>query len=131
MPEDDPEFQGLLEEEEEGAYPNISAEFLGVELESEEADYLAVTDEPEPDFEQLAATALDNAGIDPQDCLCTAQAAQAAAAGNQWRGPALVEANEDEIVYKITFDLPDAGLAGGNVVQDDTPPPPTGGGIHH
>ncbi len=36
----------------------------------------------------------------------------------------MVEADEDKIVYKITFDLPDAGLAGGNVVPDDTPPPP-------
>ncbi len=43
-----------------------------MELESEETDYAAVTDEPEPDFEQLATTALDNAGIDPQDCHCTA-----------------------------------------------------------
>ncbi len=75
----------------------------------------------------MAAVALDNAGIDPQDhlCTCTAQAAQAAAAAGLARGgPALVEPNEDKIVYEITFDLPDAGLAGGNVVPDDTPPPP-------
>jgi hypothetical protein len=116
VPEDDPEFQGLLDEEEEAAYPNISAEPPGVELKSEEADYSAVTDEPEPDFEQLATTALDNAGIDPQDCLCAAQAAQAAAAGDQQRGPALVEADDNKIVYEITFNLPNAGLAGENVV---------------
>jgi hypothetical protein len=67
-----------------------------VELESEETDYVAVTDEPEPDFEQLAATALDNAGIDPQDRLCAAQAAVAAAPLRA--GPALVEANDDKIV---------------------------------
>jgi hypothetical protein len=125
VPEDDPEFQGLLENEEEAAYPDISTEPPGVELESQEADYVAVTDDPEPDFKQLAAAALDNAGIDPQDCLCTAQAAQAAAAaGSAQGGPALVEVDEDKIVYKITFNLPDAGLAGGNVVPDDTPPPP-------
>ena len=59
MPEDDPEFQGLLEDEEEAAYPDISAEPPGVELKSEEADFSAVTDDPEPDFEQLAAAALD------------------------------------------------------------------------
>jgi hypothetical protein len=46
VPEDDPEFQGLLEGDEEAAYPDISAEPPGVELESEEADYAAVTDEP-------------------------------------------------------------------------------------
>jgi hypothetical protein len=95
-----------------------------VELEPEEMDCAAVTDEPEPDFEQLAATALDNAGIDLQDCLHAAQAAAAAAPLRV--GPTLVEANDDEIVYEITFDLPDAGLAGANVFQDDAPPPPAG-----
>ncbi len=125
MSEDDPEFQGLLENKVEAAYPNISAEPLGVELESQEADYAAVTDDPEPDFKQLATAALDNAGIDPQDRLCMAQAVQAAgAAGSAQGGPALVEVNEDKIVYEIKFDFLDAGLAGGNVVPDDTPPPP-------
>jgi hypothetical protein len=79
VPEDDPEFQGLLEDNKEAAYPDISAEPPGVELESEETNYAAVTDEPEPDFGQLAATALVNAGIDPQDHICTAQATAAAA----------------------------------------------------
>jgi hypothetical protein len=125
VPEDDPEFQGLLKEDKEAAYPDISAEPPGVELESEEADYAAVTDEPEPDFEQLATTTLDNAGINPQDCLCAAQAA--AAAASLRAEPALVEANEDKIVYEITFNLPDAGLTDGNVIQDDTPPPPAAG----
>jgi hypothetical protein len=119
--EDDPEFQGLLEDNKEAAYPDISAEPPGVELESEEADYASVTDEPEPNFEKLAATPLDNAGINPQDCLCAAQAAAAAAPLRA--EPALVEADDDEIVYKITFDLPDMGLAGGNVIQGNTPPP--------
>jgi hypothetical protein len=123
VPEDDPEFQGLLEEDKEAAYPDISAEPPGVELESEETDYAAVTDEPEPDFEQSAATALDNAGIDPQDCLRAAQAAAAAALLRV--GPALVEADDNEIVCKITLDLPNAGLAGGNVIQDNASPPPT------
>jgi hypothetical protein len=125
VPEDDPEFQGLLEEDEEAAYPDISAEPPGVELDSEEADYAAATDEPEPDFEQLATTALDNAGIDPQDCLHAAQAAAAAALLRA--EPALVEADEEEIVYEITFDLPNAGLTGSNVIQDNTPPPPVAG----
>ena len=51
VPEDDPEFQGLLKDEEEAAYPDISAELPGVELESKEVNYLAVTDEPVPNFE--------------------------------------------------------------------------------
>ena len=131
VPEDDPEFQGLLEDVEEAAYPDIKAEPPGVELESDKVDFSAVTDDPEPDFEQLAAAALDNAGINPQDRLHAAQAAHtaaeaaraAAAAAFEQRGPALVEANQNEIVYKITFDLPDAGLIGGNAV----PPPPAPG----
>ncbi len=122
VPEDDPEFQGLLEDDKEVAYPDISTKPPGVELESVDMDYVAVTDEPEPDFEQLAATALDNAGINPQDCFRTAQAAAAAALLRV--GPALVEADDDKIVYKINFNLPDAGLAGGNVIQDNTLPPP-------
>jgi hypothetical protein len=69
VPEDDPKFQGLLKDEDEAAYPNISAELPGVELESKEVDYTAVTNEPVPNFEQLAATALNNAGINPQDRL--------------------------------------------------------------
>ncbi len=106
-----------------------------MELESEEADFSAVKDDPEPDFEQLAAAALDNAGINPQDRLHAAQAAHtaaeaaraaAAAAFEQW-GPALVEANQDKIVYKITFDLPDACLIGGNAVPVNVPPPPASG----
>jgi hypothetical protein len=106
VPEDDPEFQGLLKDEEEAAYPDISAEPPGVELELEEADFSAVTDDPEPDFEQLAAAALDNAGINPQDRLHAAQAAQtaaaaahaAAAADFEQRGPYLVGANQDKIM---------------------------------
>jgi hypothetical protein len=117
IPEDDPEFQGLLEDKEEAAYPNISAELPGVELESEEVNYAAVTDEPVPDFEQLAATTLNNAGINPQDSLCAARVA----AGRT--GPTLVEAEDDEIVYEITFDLQDAGLDGGNIVPNDAPAP--------
>ncbi len=53
VPEDDPEFQGLLDlldDEEEAAYPEISAELPGVELEEEQRDFTPVTDEPEADF---------------------------------------------------------------------------------
>jgi hypothetical protein len=60
----------------------------------------------------LAAAALDNAGIVPHDRLRDARAAQEAG-GNLTNpaGPAVVEADDDEIVYEIIFDLPDAGLA--------------------
>jgi hypothetical protein len=67
VPEDNPEFQGLLEEEEAAAYPDISAELPGVKLESEEEDFKVVMDEPTPDFAHLAAVALENAGIDPDE----------------------------------------------------------------
>ena len=80
-------------------------------LEDEEADLQIVTDDPEPDFAELAAAALDNAGIDASDCL---QAAQQATLPHP--GLALIKANDDKIVYEITFDLPDAGLAANNVV---------------
>ena len=137
VPEDDPEFQGLLEDEEEAAYPDISAEPPGVELESEETNFSIVTDDLEPDFKQLAAVALDNAGINPQDHLHAAQVAHtvaeaaraAAAAAFKHRGPALVEANQDEILYEITFDLPDAGLIRGNAVTLHPPPPAPGANI--
>ncbi len=35
----------------------------------------------------------------------------------------MVEAKDNKIVYEITFDLPDAGLDGGNIVPDDAPAP--------
>ncbi len=80
-------------------------------LEDEEADLQVVTDKPEPDFAELAATALDNAGIDANNCL---QATQQAPLPRP--GLALIEATDDKIVYEITFDIPDAGLAANNVV---------------
>ncbi len=73
VPEDDPKFQGLLEET--AQYPDIPAKLPGVELEREIEDNQVVTDEPESDFAELVAAALENAGIDPQDRLRSAQAA--------------------------------------------------------
>ncbi len=70
MPEDDPEFQGLLEETADTAvYPDISAELTGVLLEEQEQDFQPLTDEPEPDFQDLAGNALYNAGIDTDEAL--------------------------------------------------------------
>ncbi len=97
--EDDPDFQGLLEEP--VPYPDLSAELPGVLLEDEEADLEVIIDKPEPDFAELATAALDNAGIDANDHL---QAAQRATLPHP--GPALIKANDDKIVYEITFDMP-------------------------
>ena len=113
VPEDDSELQRLLEEEEDTApYPDISAEPPGVELELEESDFQLITDDPEPHFCELAAAAFDNAGINPIGRIHAARGhvAAAAAAAAETAGPRLVEAEEDEIVYEITLDLPDAGL---------------------
>ena len=80
-----------------------------MELETEEQDYAPVLDEPETDFRELAEAALHNAGINANDWIQTARvaAARVTADGNK---PAVGETDEDEIVYKITFDLPDTGL---------------------
>ncbi len=40
----------------------------------------------------------------------------------------MVEADDDKIIYQITFDLLDAGLDGGNVVPNDAPAPHPNGG---
>jgi hypothetical protein len=117
LPEDDPKFQGLLEEEESMACPDVSAELPGVELESEEEDFQEVTDKPTPDFANLAATALENAEIDPNERICQAREAMADVALGV-RLPAIVKANEDKVMYKITFHLPDAGL-GMNAIPPD------------
>ncbi len=99
-------------------YPDISAELPGVELEDDEQDFQTVMADPEPEFQELAGAALHNAGID------AAGAIQQARANNlsQAQGPALVEADEDELVYEITFDIPDAGL----LPADDDPGEPLG-----
>ncbi len=103
------EWTGLLEEDEAAPYPNLSAEPPGVELEHEEAKFTAITKEDEPDFWAFAVAALDNAGIDPDVRIPAANNYINNNAVQQ--GPAFIEADQDKIVYEITFDLPDAGLA--------------------
>ncbi len=68
IPKDDPDFQGLLEEEEEVAVdPDITTGLPGVMLD-DEIDYTAaVVEDNEPNFRDLAAIALNNVGIDPQE----------------------------------------------------------------
>ncbi len=107
--EDDTDFQGLLEDEEEAIYPDVSAELPGVELKAEERDFTPVSDEPEADFRELAAAALHNAGINTKEQLRAAQEAVSDAPVDVHR-PAVIEADEDKIVYEITFDLPNAVL---------------------
>ncbi len=112
VPEDNPDFQGLLDnKEKEAIYPDISAELPGVELEEDKGAYQTVTNKPEEKFRDMAAVALNNTGIDPDARLCPAyQIAEDAREHNGARGPAVVEANDNEIVYEVTFDLPDVDL---------------------
>ena len=68
--EDDEELQGLLEYE-EAPYPDISAELPGIELERNQTNdqtdgpTRTIDKEPEPDIEELAAGAPENADIRP------------------------------------------------------------------
>ncbi len=107
VPVDNPAFQSLLKEE-EAVYPNITAELPGVPLEEEIIDHRAVTDKDEPNFRVFAARALDNANINPAAQLWATRVAEAQPVAP---GPALIDADGDKIVYKLTFYLPDVGLA--------------------
>ena len=110
VPEDDDDFQGLLEDKEEAAlYPDISAELPGV-VEEEEKEFQTILDEPEPDFWDMATAALHNAGIDDNEMIRAGRARALAAAHVVQQGAALVEADEDKLMYEITFDIPDKGL---------------------
>ena len=122
VPEDDPDFQGLLEEP--APYLDLSSDLPGVALEDEEVDLQVMTDEPKPDFAELAAAALNNAGINADECIQAAQRdanerIQAAQCANLDPGPTLIEANNNEIVYEITFNMPDDGLIMDNVAPAD------------
>jgi hypothetical protein len=77
-------------------------------------------DDLEPDFCEIVVAALDNAGIEPAKRL---QAARNCVAVSMNAGPRLVEENEDEIIYEITLDLPDAGF-GQNVIPPNVPASP-------
>ncbi len=98
--------------EEKAPFHDVSAELPGVILEEEEeGGHQVVTDKLNSAFETLAAAALDNAGIDTAKQIRAARAtsdlAARAHATTQAEGPRLIKANEDKIVYEITFDLPD------------------------
>jgi hypothetical protein len=107
----------LLEEKEKVAvHLNIPAEHPGVMLEDKMDNAAVVVEDDKPDFWDLAAIAFDNAGIDPQEQLRAAQTAVAAPIPLPNGGPAIIDAKEDKIVYELTSDFPDAGLA-----QNDGP----------
>ena len=74
-------------------------------MESEEHDFTPITDEPEEDFRDLAEAALHNAGIDANQRIWAALDA-----GTGQQAPAVIEPENIKIVYKVMFDLPDAGL---------------------
>jgi len=108
----------LDENEDTAVYPDIGAELSGVELEEDEQDFQTVTVEPDPDFHELAGAALHNAGIDAagairrarENDLSQAQGPPLMQAQGPPLMPPLVEANDDELVFEITFDIPEAGL---------------------
>ena len=52
---------------------------------------------------------MHNVGINADNAVQVAQAR--AAMKVEWHGPALVEADDDKIVYEITVDIPAAGLS--------------------
>ncbi len=79
-----------------------------MELESEEADFQVVMDKPEPNFAKLAAAALDNARIGPDYRLQHMVAN--AVLGADAPLPAIVEADDKEVIYEMMFDHPDVGL---------------------
>ncbi len=114
VPKDNPDFQGLLDDP--APYPDLSDELPGVPLEDKDVDLQVVSDDPEPDFAELAAAALDNAGINANDCI------QAAQQANLNPGLTLIKVDDNEIVYEITFDMPDDGLIADNVVPAEDAP---------
>jgi hypothetical protein len=90
-----------------------------VELEIEEQDFKVASEEPEPDFADLVAMVLNNAGINPSSRLQRTHDLVGVPACNA-RLPAIAEADEDKVVYEITFDLPNAGLTN-KVAPPDEP----------
>jgi hypothetical protein len=64
--QDDPNLQGLLEEEgeHEAIYPNVMAELQGVPMEDDFEDCPAMVLDNEPYFWVMATRALKNVGID-------------------------------------------------------------------
>ncbi len=94
----------LDDREETATYPDVSAELPGVELKAEEHEYQMVTEEPAPDFRDLAGAVLHNAGINADMMIQNARGEK-----REMMDLAVIERGEDEIVYELTLELPDAG----------------------
>ncbi len=84
----------------------------------------------EPDLWEMAARALEIAGIN-QDARLRGAQDLAVEHLVPMKGLALIDTNEDKVIYELTFDLPDAGLQQaailqGNIaiIEPDVPPPP-------
>ena len=77
---------------------------------TKEREFQTILDEPEPDFRDMAAAALHNAGIDGDKTIQVGRARALAAAHAVQQGAAVIEADENELVYEITFDIPDEGV---------------------
>ena len=58
----------------------------------------------------MAAAPLHNTGIDGNKTIQAGQAQALAAAHTIQRGAAVIEADENELVYEITCDVPDKGV---------------------
>ena len=58
----------------------------------------------------MATAALHNAGIDGDKTIQVGRARALAAAHAVQQGAAVIEADENELVYEITFDIPDEGV---------------------
>lgn len=102
VPLNDPTLQGLLQED--APFPDIPEELPGVLLEGQEGPQPAVEEEPEPNEERLAELALENAGL------------------HGGRGP--VPAERGNLVVPPNDDDNEAGVAGGNEVDEDPIPLP-------
>ena len=94
---------------------------MPLECDEDDEAFEVVTNEPEPDFADLAAAALNNAKIHMGDRLRAARVAIDATAQKAYHiigteGPCMIETEApNEIVYDIIFDLPDAGLIPGAI----------------
>jgi hypothetical protein len=86
-------------------------------MEEEEDSTHAVIEEGELDFRDLAARALEKTGMKTEERMRVANNLPPTALPQD--RPALVEANNDEIMYGLTFNLPNAGLG---VVEPNIPP---------
>ncbi len=91
-----------------------------MELKAEERDFTPVSDEPEADFRELVAAALHNAEINMEEQLWAVREGASNVPVNVHQ-PAVVKANEDEIVNEITFDFPNARLSGEGQSQLQVP----------